>query len=83
MTEYLYLYGTLMPNEADNEVAHVVRRLRRVGAAYVRGRLYNLGEYPELLLMSQQTLRFAESWSNCLLTKQYSTRLIGMRNLIP
>jgi hypothetical protein len=33
-----------MPNEADDEVALVVKRLRRIGAAYVRGRLYNLGE---------------------------------------
>jgi gamma-glutamylcyclotransferase (GGCT)/AIG2-like uncharacterized protein YtfP len=46
MTEYLFLYGTLMPNEADDEVAHIVKRLRRIGAAYVRGRLYNFGEYP-------------------------------------
>jgi gamma-glutamylcyclotransferase (GGCT)/AIG2-like uncharacterized protein YtfP len=46
MKDYLFLYGTLMPNEADDEVADVIKRLRRVGAAYVRGRLYNLGEYP-------------------------------------
>ena len=46
MTDYLFLYGTLMPNEADDEVAHVIKRLRRIGVAYVRGRLYNLGDYP-------------------------------------
>ena len=46
MTDYLFIYGTLMPSEADDEIAHVVKRLRRIGTAYVRGRLYNLGEYP-------------------------------------
>jgi gamma-glutamylcyclotransferase (GGCT)/AIG2-like uncharacterized protein YtfP len=46
MTDYLFIYGTLMPSEADDEIAHIVRRLRRLGAAYVRGRLYNFGEYP-------------------------------------
>ena len=35
-----------MPSEADDEIAHIVRRLRPLGAAYVRGRLYNFGEYP-------------------------------------
>ncbi|HEX9424968.1 MAG TPA: gamma-glutamylcyclotransferase family protein [Pyrinomonadaceae bacterium] len=46
MTDYLFVYGTLMPGEADNEIAPIVKRLRRIGAAYVRGRLYNFGEYP-------------------------------------
>ena len=46
MTDYLFMYGTLRPTEADKEIAHIVKRLRRIGAAYVRGRLYNLGEYP-------------------------------------
>ena len=46
MTDYLFIYGTLMPSKADDEIAHIVKRLRRIGAGYVRGRLYNLGEYP-------------------------------------
>lgn len=46
MTEYLFIYGTLLPSEADDEIARIVKRLRRIGAAHVRGRLYNLGEYP-------------------------------------
>lgn len=46
MTDYLFIYGTLMPSKGDDEIAHIVKRLRRIGAAYVRGRLYNLGEYP-------------------------------------
>lgn len=46
MREYLFLYGTLMPGECDNEVAPIVKRLRPVGTARVPGRLYDLGEYP-------------------------------------
>ena len=50
MTDYLFMYGTLMPTEADQEIAPIVKRLRRIGAAYVRGRLYNLGEYPGAII---------------------------------
>ena len=50
MTDYLFIYGTLMPSEADKEIAHIVKQLRRIGAAYVRGRLYNLGEYPAAVI---------------------------------
>jgi gamma-glutamylcyclotransferase (GGCT)/AIG2-like uncharacterized protein YtfP len=46
MTEYLFLYGTLKPNEAATDVAETVRDLRRVGTATVPGRLYDFGDYP-------------------------------------
>ena len=46
MTEYLFLYGTLKPNEAASDVAETVRTLRRVGSATVPGRLYDFGDYP-------------------------------------
>jgi gamma-glutamylcyclotransferase (GGCT)/AIG2-like uncharacterized protein YtfP len=46
MKDYLFIYGTLIPSEADKEIAHIVKRLRRLGTASVRGKLYNLGEYP-------------------------------------
>lgn len=46
MIKYLFLYGTLMQHESDEEVALVVNRLHRVGAASVRGRLYDFGDYP-------------------------------------
>ena len=39
-----------MPNEADREIAPIVKRLRRIGAAYVRGRLYDLGGYPGAII---------------------------------
>lgn len=46
MTEYLFLYGTLLSGELSNEAAAIVRQLRPVAPARVAGRLYDLGEYP-------------------------------------
>ena len=50
MTECLFLYGTLKPNQADDEVADVIKRLRRIGSATVPGKLYDFGEYPGAIL---------------------------------
>jgi gamma-glutamylcyclotransferase (GGCT)/AIG2-like uncharacterized protein YtfP len=50
MREYLFLYGTLIPTRANNEMSDVVRQLRRIGRGYARGRLYDLGEYPGAIL---------------------------------
>ena len=50
MTEFLFLYGTLKPNQADDEVADVIKGLRRIGSATVPGRLYDFGEYPGAIL---------------------------------
>ncbi len=47
---YLFSYGTLLPEHAPREIAPTMRRLRRVGQGFVRGRLYNLGEYPGAVL---------------------------------
>ncbi|HEX3570375.1 MAG TPA: gamma-glutamylcyclotransferase family protein [Acidobacteriaceae bacterium] len=46
----LFVYGTLHPDLAPSEIASVVRTLEFVSPATVRGRLYNLGEYPGLIL---------------------------------
>lgn len=47
MTKYLFLYGTLIQrNPPDKEMARIVKRLHRVGAASVRGRLYDFGDFP-------------------------------------
>ena len=43
---YLFVYGTLLPGRAPREIATVVEKLRPVGDGFVRGRLYDLGEYP-------------------------------------
>lgn len=49
-TQHLFVYGTLSPQLAPPEIAATVRRLRPVGTASVRGRLYDLGEYPGAVL---------------------------------
>jgi gamma-glutamylcyclotransferase (GGCT)/AIG2-like uncharacterized protein YtfP len=46
MSSHLFVYGTLQPARAPAEIGAAVRRLKRVGAGSVRGRLYDLGEYP-------------------------------------
>jgi gamma-glutamylcyclotransferase (GGCT)/AIG2-like uncharacterized protein YtfP len=46
MTNYLFLYGTLLPHLAPSVIAPAVARLRRVGEARVRGALYHLGGFP-------------------------------------
>jgi gamma-glutamylcyclotransferase (GGCT)/AIG2-like uncharacterized protein YtfP len=50
MTQHLFVYGTLSPRHAPPEIAATVRRLRPVGQATVRGRLYDLGKYPGAVL---------------------------------
>jgi gamma-glutamylcyclotransferase (GGCT)/AIG2-like uncharacterized protein YtfP len=52
MREYLFLYGTLIPGRANDEMAELVWKLQRIGSAYVQGRLYDLGEYPGAILDS-------------------------------
>lgn len=47
---YLFSYGTLQPKLAPAEIAPTVRQFRRVGKGSVRGRLYDLGEYPAAVL---------------------------------
>lgn len=50
MSEHLFIYGTLLPHEAPTEIASVVKRFRRLGSAKVRGKLYDLGEFPGAIL---------------------------------
>jgi gamma-glutamylcyclotransferase (GGCT)/AIG2-like uncharacterized protein YtfP len=53
MEERIFLYGTLRPGHAPREIADAVSRLRRIAAGTVRGRLYDLGAYPGLVLDEQ------------------------------
>jgi gamma-glutamylcyclotransferase (GGCT)/AIG2-like uncharacterized protein YtfP len=46
MKEYLFAYGTLIPEAAPEEVRAPLQRLRLLGSGSVPGRLYNLGDYP-------------------------------------
>jgi gamma-glutamylcyclotransferase (GGCT)/AIG2-like uncharacterized protein YtfP len=48
--QYLFVYGTLLPGRAPAEIAPTVDRLTTVGDGFVRGRLYDLGEYPGVVL---------------------------------
>ena len=47
---YMFVYGTLLPRLAPPEIESTVRRLRRVGRGTIRGRLFDLGDYPGAIL---------------------------------
>jgi gamma-glutamylcyclotransferase (GGCT)/AIG2-like uncharacterized protein YtfP len=46
----LFIYGTLHPDRAPAAIAATARRLKPVGKATIRGRRYDLGEYPGVVL---------------------------------
>lgn len=46
MSEYLFSYGTLRPELAPREIAVAVSQLRKAGEGFVRGTLYDLGNFP-------------------------------------
>src|SRR5262245_36085944 len=50
MSQHLFVYGTLLPGKAPEEIASIVKRFRRLGSAHVRGRLYDFGKFPGAVL---------------------------------
>jgi gamma-glutamylcyclotransferase (GGCT)/AIG2-like uncharacterized protein YtfP len=50
MRERLFVYGTLRPGRAPREIADAVDTLQRIGEGTIRGRLYDLGAYPGVIL---------------------------------
>jgi gamma-glutamylcyclotransferase (GGCT)/AIG2-like uncharacterized protein YtfP len=50
MAERLFVYGTLHPQRAPREIASLVRSFIPAGRGHVRGRLYDHGDYPALIL---------------------------------
>ncbi len=50
MSNHLFVYGTLLPGSAPTEIAHAAAQLHPIGEGSVRGRLYDLGHYPGLIL---------------------------------
>lgn len=61
ITDYLFLYGTLLADGVPDEVVGALKTLRRIGLAYVFGKLYDLGEYPGAILApSSKTLIHGE-----------------------
>ncbi|HEX9199995.1 MAG TPA: gamma-glutamylcyclotransferase family protein [Acidobacteriaceae bacterium] len=55
MSEHLFVYGTLHPSRAPREIAGVARKLTHVGHGTIRGRLYDLGDYPGVILDDDAT----------------------------
>lgn len=53
MAEFLFVYGTLHPDRAPEEIAEAVNKLRPLGAGTTRGELHDLGEYPAVFLESR------------------------------
>jgi len=50
MSQHLFVYGTLLPDQAPAEIAPAIRSLREVCSGHVHGRLYDLGDYPGAIL---------------------------------
>ncbi len=50
MSDYLFSYGTLLPEHAPLEIAAAVSKLRPLGRGTVSGVLYDLGDYPGAVL---------------------------------
>jgi gamma-glutamylcyclotransferase (GGCT)/AIG2-like uncharacterized protein YtfP len=50
MSDFLFLYGTLLPGLAPPEIALAAVQLRFAAEGFVRGRLYDLGHYPGAVL---------------------------------
>lgn len=50
MTEYVFLYGTLLPEHAPEEIKAVVAKLRPYARGSVRGVLFDFGDYPGAVL---------------------------------
>jgi gamma-glutamylcyclotransferase (GGCT)/AIG2-like uncharacterized protein YtfP len=55
MPTHLFIYGTLHPDRAPAEIAAAANRLTSAGPATIRGRRYDLGEYPGVVLDANGT----------------------------
>lgn len=50
MKQYLFVYGTLSKSLAPPEIAPIVRDFKYVGAGFINGQLYDLGDFPGAIL---------------------------------
>jgi gamma-glutamylcyclotransferase (GGCT)/AIG2-like uncharacterized protein YtfP len=57
VSDYLFIYGTLLRDAAPPSVAGLLRRLRRIGAATVPGTLYDFERYPGIVLSGDGVVR--------------------------
>lgn len=53
----LFVYGTLHPDRAPEEISSVVRKMVLVGSGTIAGNLHDLGEYPALTLNGKKKQR--------------------------
>jgi len=53
MPEPIFIYGTLHPDRAPAAIAATARLLKPLGRATIRGRRYELGEYPGVILTDE------------------------------
>ncbi len=57
MAQLLFVYGTLYPDRAPEEIHSVVRRMTPVGQGTILGQLHDLGEYPALVINGTRNQR--------------------------
>jgi gamma-glutamylcyclotransferase (GGCT)/AIG2-like uncharacterized protein YtfP len=50
MAEYLFVYGSLRSQLVPPDLKGLVQQMRRIGAAYTHGHLYDLGQYSGAIL---------------------------------
>jgi gamma-glutamylcyclotransferase (GGCT)/AIG2-like uncharacterized protein YtfP len=48
--KHLFIYGTLHPDRAPSEIADVVRNMKPVGRATIRGVRYELDSFPAVII---------------------------------
>ncbi len=54
MRKGLFIYGTLHPDRAPDEIRDVVQQMTLVGPATITGEVHDLGEYPALAPKGQR-----------------------------
>ena len=48
MSQKLFVYGTLHPDRAPDEIAHVVRRFKTLGSGTIRARMHRFHDFPAI-----------------------------------
>ncbi len=59
MTQKLFVYGTLHPDRAPEEIAHVVRRFKPMGTGTIRGRIHRFHDFPAIKIDQKNGSRIA------------------------
>jgi len=53
--DFLFSYGTLLPQHAPREIAAVTAKFRPYAKGWIYGKLYDLGDYPGAVLGDQNS----------------------------